>query len=1374
MPITPEDARRELLRRQAVAELQRRATTPPPGGSPPRTITVEGATPTEAEDANTALREKYPQMFQPGWAPGYKHPLREVARRAVRRVAAPMASGVTGGVAGITTRLPDVLDEVLAVVGVPEDKRITPLKLLNTELIANNAYWEKTIKEEGVSGVEKLLGKAIGGFAPGMLNWMGGVPLAAVEGGTEAAKEGKGPVGIVKGATKEAAKRFALGKLLEGIGLIKNPILRRGSSGATLAGSALLEGGTSGEALIQGAVGVAMGKPTKGKRVLHRKPVAETPLIYAQPETVSSVGAKAGPTFEPRRETVAPQKTISTPETTTDSSFLEAMWSTVRDYVPGKPLVPTPQTFRQALVNRHIALYQAFDRVHPGGPLQRQLGKDIYETIRAINMLDGVTDPLEGRPTVPPELERLRAKKPSVLEDISRAEKAVAERNAALEEVQIKAAEKRIQQEEADAWLATRKNPPVVPEGAPPVKRNIRKQETPPVTEIPTPVESVPTGIPIPGRPPIGVSSAGAGEQGPSIRWVYPSEPSATEPISEGGHSPISTRNVDTARVRMEENLPPRVRPKRQYIDVKQEMWATEAEKITPVEVDALAEEMNKTPYPLDKVQEQAFRREIDKTHREYLSLIEAADKLSAGSPALRANLAAQGQLRGRSESLIRATELGGTEESAAFSSRKNLKRVLENDADPLAVAARGAQAKGDKLTEPERMKLETSARDVKETADKVDKLESEGNRRMAEEVLRPKPRKRRLRRGKPMSRGVTRYERMTEAEKDAELQDLLQREKDPATIAHIAENIASRPEFGTFEDVINRVGVLLPDMGQNTIIDAIAESGRRQPHVVNEMTARIRGLLKGPAKTNKTLADDLKDILYYLESGEVRPKPERGLRTEADINHRLREARDLMREMQKSSLPEVQAKLESQIKFLDARIANEDYGPRPRRVRSTYPQELYRQRMELARRQAIVRAKVEQLQPKTLANRAAVEASEACKLLQSWDSSFDDSALLNQGGWQVVTHPIRSLRVQPGVLRAAISDAAALQYMDELVGQAPDAWRLARDKVKLYPVAGRDVFTGGAEQLRSDWLAAIAQRFPRMTLPLGFGQRAYALTLNVLRVGAYRAFARAYLADGGPTPAQGEGIAFHVNCTTGAVPLGGRGEQLVKNLNGIQWAPQYRISQLLNTVFYSGWRPDIPPEVRSQILLDHALHIINGLLIARTLSLLLGEPEQDPNSSHFRAWLIPGTHTYYKPFAQEARITSLIWQLASGERKNKAGHIVPIRGADIGFGQPTGVDLLKNYFRSGLAPVPAAAWDRFLTGTVYPTGEEATLLKVALKAVQPIMFQNLLDIMHDDMGLDTATGLNALNYFGASLQTELNEGKSAGPARRVIRKRLP
>jgi len=86
-----------------------------------------------------------------------------------------------------------------------------------------------------------------------------------------------------------------------------------------------------------------------------------------------------------------------------DKSFLKSEWQIKREFAPGEKVVSVEEQFRTAQVNKHIALTQAFEASKPGSPEWKRLQGEIYDTVKVINSVDGVTDPAEGRPFIAPE-----------------------------------------------------------------------------------------------------------------------------------------------------------------------------------------------------------------------------------------------------------------------------------------------------------------------------------------------------------------------------------------------------------------------------------------------------------------------------------------------------------------------------------------------------------------------------------------------------------------------------------------------------------------------------------------------------------------------------------------------------------------------------------------------------------------------------------------------------------------------------------------------------------------------------------------------------------------------------------------------------------
>jgi hypothetical protein len=203
----------------------------------------------------------------------------DFGRSAANRTVSANAWGSQQAMAGLTGRLKDISDGLDRYFGV---KRKNPNAYtdLNKYFTKNADYLDKVLQDEGVSGVEKAIGAAVGGLAPGILEWMGNVPLAAAEGAAETSKQnelirqGKGEEGqkeksVAMGAAKEGAKRFLLGKLLDYYSYIKNPVVRRTLGAATFSVPSLVEGQPATEVVSQAVMGGVLtgGRPERPKQL---------------------------------------------------------------------------------------------------------------------------------------------------------------------------------------------------------------------------------------------------------------------------------------------------------------------------------------------------------------------------------------------------------------------------------------------------------------------------------------------------------------------------------------------------------------------------------------------------------------------------------------------------------------------------------------------------------------------------------------------------------------------------------------------------------------------------------------------------------------------------------------------------------------------------------------------------------------------------------------------------------------------------------------------------------------------------------------------------------------------------------------------------
>jgi hypothetical protein len=106
---------------------------------------------------------------------------------------------------------------------------------------------------------------------------------------------------------------------------------------------------------------------------------------------------------------------------------------------------------------------------------------------------------------------------------------------------------------------------------------------------------------------------------------------------------------------------------------------------------------------------------------------------------------------------------------------------------------------------------------------------------------------------------------------------------------------------------------------------------------------------------------------------------------------------------------------------------------------------------------------------------------------------------------------------------------------------------------------------------------------------------------------------------------------------------------------------------------------------------------------------------------------------------------------LISGETKKQDGKIVPIRGEKVPYGGQETSDVITNFGRSKLAPIPGAVWNVLAGENV--VGEETTPGAVARDLVVPMSWDSLTEAVKD-RGVSEGVAVSILSLLGMGLQT--------------------
>jgi len=111
---------------------------------------------------------------------------------------------------------------------------------------ANREFWQKRADAVGVTFLQELVGEAVGGAVPGIVEFMLNIPYAAALGAAKGHKQGGGLENEIGQAITEAAKRGILGKVFHAIAPLKR-YLQAPVMAGTFGAQAAFEGGDARE-----------------------------------------------------------------------------------------------------------------------------------------------------------------------------------------------------------------------------------------------------------------------------------------------------------------------------------------------------------------------------------------------------------------------------------------------------------------------------------------------------------------------------------------------------------------------------------------------------------------------------------------------------------------------------------------------------------------------------------------------------------------------------------------------------------------------------------------------------------------------------------------------------------------------------------------------------------------------------------------------------------------------------------------------------------------------------------------------------------------------------------------------------------------------
>lgn len=472
------------------------------------------------------------------------------------------------------------------------------------------------------------------------------------------------------------------------------------------------------------------------------------------------------------------------------------------------------------------------------------------------------------------------------------------------------------------------------------------------------------------------------------------------------------------------------------------------------------------------------------------------------------------------------------------------------------------------------------------------------------------------------------------------------------------------------------------------------------------------------------------------LTEGLVSLRKERDLFKE--IYNMMKEEAKPKKTPEEIAMQTFKTRTKNQIKELERRLTEKDYGPKPKKE----PLKLKNSELELKfkldqlKREYAKRRIEHQNKNRSVGKRITDGTVEAINLFRALKTSFDLSAVLRQGGFIVLGHPIRGAKALPAMFTALKSNAGRYAIEQEI---------LNRPNYPLYEKSKLHLSEHGQKlsQMEEAYMSRLAERIPGVAA----SERAYTTYLNRLRADSFDKMVDNLAGkSGSPTMVETKAIANFINVATGRGSLGAK-ESVLVGMNTVFFAPRYvlsRFQMVIGQPLYKG-----TAATRIAIAKEYGRYLV-GLSVIYSLGIMAGGTvETDPRSSDFGK--IRFGNTRLDPMAGLSQTTVLISRLVAGERKTGIGEIVPTRGDYVPYNALSSSDIMANFLRSKLSPVVGTSFDLLAGKDV--VGKKVKALDVPDKLLMPLAINDIYEVMLDE-GVPVGTAFGMLSIFGMGLQT--------------------
>lgn len=483
-------------------------------------------------------------------------------------------------------------------------------------------------------------------------------------------------------------------------------------------------------------------------------------------------------------------------------------------------------------------------------------------------------------------------------------------------------------------------------------------------------------------------------------------------------------------------------------------------------------------------------------------------------------------------------------------------------------------------------------------------------------------------------------------------------------------------------------------------------------------------------------------------------------------------------------------ASIERRIAEYERVIAEKDFKKKIKIKRELTDEELKAQnRLREAKRKALEAMAQYHLDNLTGIEKAWDYASEFMHLSRAVMTSMDMSALGNQGALTALSRPIRSAKILKeiaAVLQSQMdtskifskekytsiedfftgidSQQAEFNYMEKL---RSGKWGEMKIKAGLALLGSEQEITKQEEVFQGRW----GKYVPGVAL----SSRVYTMMLNGLRSALFDAMAEGHFVEGKMTLEEAKLLASFVNITTGRSDLAGMpgvGQYLKRLetnsaiLNTVFFAPRFVAArfQYLAMPFYlpfAGGGVSKAWNIKKQIYTEMGRTVGSYMMVLFAVSLLSEMFWDDEDEDRPTIGLDPTTSDFGKVKIGDTRIDFGGGILQSMVFLSRLG--LGRRGDQVfgeGFKPMTRAELIKDYIRTKMAPIPGYFWtaaddwkdpvgqvkDEILGYKVHP------VVGTGVRLFIPLTLQNMVEVTyeHGVAGLPLA----AMSFLGVRIGT--------------------